>query len=477
MMRVSKTSLGNLEELSEGGFGKVYRVPDYRLPNDPAPLAFKEFTSDVAEQAASAQRAVAFRAALDAAGQAGLDQHSVWPRALVEDPGGSVIGLLMPLIPPDFFFRAPDPMASTMSSYPRDLMWLFTDAAYRAKTKADIPDVDLTERLILLGKLVYIVGRLHKLGWVFGDISGKNAVWALEPPRVLLIDCDGAAPLADRGRVQGHTPTWEPPECQVHPVLQSEATDVFKLGLAIIRALVLKQQAKDPAKLLVGRELDAAEVMLLARAVNPNPGIRPTAKELYAYLQQVVAARVQPPQVTFAQLRKHSIIRGHDARVDWQIENANGATLLASGRQYQVDLLQHFDGFAFRPDQSGPVILTVSNRLGSLTYDLGEITLYELPEFSVTIPDMPMPHVPNLPELSLASMAPVLDKVPVVRLPNVPAVPSLQTYDLIDTLMRGTVLNVELPNLAEVVLESSRVVAERIWDDAMERAEAARRGP
>src|SRR5262249_46287766 len=190
------------------------RVPDYRLPNDPAPLAFKKFTKHVAEQAASAERAVAFRAAMDAAGQADLDRHSTWPRAVVEDQRGSVVGLLMPLIPPDFFFRGPDPDTGQPSSRPRDLMWLFTDAAYRAKAQVDVPDTDLTERLILLGKLSYIVGRLHKLGWVFGDISGKNAVWALEPPRMLLIDCDGAAPLSDPNRDQGHTNTWYPPESQ-----------------------------------------------------------------------------------------------------------------------------------------------------------------------------------------------------------------------------------------------------------------------
>lgn len=476
-MRVSETSLGKLADLAEGGFGKVYRVPDYHLPDDPAPLAYKKFTKHEAEQAASAERAVAFRAAMDAASQADLDSHSTWPRAVVEDQRGSVVGLLMPLIPPDFFFRGPDPDTGQPSDRPRDLMWLFTDAAYRAKAQVDVPDTDLTERLILLGKLTYIVGRLHKLGWVFGDISGKNAVWALEPPRMLLIDCDGAAPLSDPRRDQGHTNTWYPPESQRHHVLQTEATDVYKLGLVILRALTLTQQAKDPAQLVAGRDVDAAGVVLLARAVSPNPGVRPTARELYLYLRQAVAGVAQPPQVAFARLRKHFLIRGQDARVDWQIANATRATLSAGGQRYPVDLVRHFDGFGFRPDQSGPVTLTVSNRLGSLTFDLGEVTLYELPEFSVTIPQLPMPHVPALPALSLASMEPVLSRAPSVRLPEVAAVPSLQTYDLIDTLMRGTVLNVPMPNLAEVVLESSRVVAGHLWDDAMTRAEAVRPEP
>ena len=33
------------------------------------------------------------------------------------------------------------------------------------------------------------------------------------PPRVMLLDCDGAAALSDTGRKQSSTPFWDPPEC------------------------------------------------------------------------------------------------------------------------------------------------------------------------------------------------------------------------------------------------------------------------
>ena len=94
---------GNPKLISEGGFGKVYRLEDYQLPGDPTPLAYKEFTTDVAEQARGAERAVDFRDAMSPGVQA-LDLVAVWPRALVVNQGGTVIGLLMPLIPKDFFF-------------------------------------------------------------------------------------------------------------------------------------------------------------------------------------------------------------------------------------------------------------------------------------------------------------------------------------------------------------------------------------
>jgi hypothetical protein len=477
-MRVSEKSLGNPKLISEGGFGKVYRLEGYRLPGDPMPLAYKEFTTDVAEQARSAERAVDFRDAMGPGAQAGLDQVAVWPRALVVNQGGTVIGLLMPLIPKDFFFKGNDAMTGEKKDLARGIEWLFTDTAYLAKAQVDIPHPDPTERLILLGKLVYAVGRLHKHGWVFGDISGKNAVWALRPPRVLLLDCDGAASLSDRHRVQGNTPTWEPPEFgSTQHARQTDVTDVYKLGLAILRALTQTLQAKDPGRIVAGQAVDVAGAMLITRAVDRNPSVRPTAKELYNYLQQVVASVALPPQVVFARLRKTFLIRGQDARVDWQLANATEVTVSAGGRDHTADPKQHVDGYSFRIDQSGPVTITVSNNFGSLVFDLGEISLYELPPLSVNIPPLPSPCIPDLQRLSLDSMAPVLGKVPAIQLPDLPPVPSLQTYELVDTLMRATAITMAPPDIATAVLDASRVVSQAIWDDAHRRAEAARPAP
>jgi len=384
----------------------------------------------------------------------------------------------MPLIPKDFFFRGNDVTTGEKKDLARGIEWLFKDSGYIAKAQVDIPYPDPTERLILLGKLVYAVGRLHKLGWVFGDISGKNAVWALRPPRVLLLDCDGAAPLSDQSRVQGNTPTWDPPEFgSKQHALQTDVTDVYKLGLAILRALTQTIQAKDPGRLVAGQAVDAAGATLIARAVDSDRDVRPTAKELYNYLQRLVASVAQPPRVVFARLRKTFLIRGQDVRVDWQLANVTEATVSAAGHDHKVDPKQHFDGYSFRTGQSGPVTLTVSNNLGSLAFDLGEISLYEFPPLSVNIPALPSPYIPTLPRLSLDSMAPVLDKVPAIQLPDLPPVPSLQTYELVDTLMRGTAITMVAPDIAVAVLDASRVVSQAIWDDARRRAEAARPAP
>ncbi|MGD0699476.1 MAG: hypothetical protein ABSA02_06295 [Trebonia sp.] len=477
-MRVSEKSLGNPKLISEGGFGKVYRLEGYHLAGAATSLAYKKFTVDIDAQARSAERAVDFRDALTPDAQASLDQVAVWPLALVEGQGRAVTGLLMPLIPEDFFFKGNDVMTGEQKDLARGIEWLFTGEEYLAQAQVDIPYPDPVERLILLGKLVYAVGRLHKLGWVFGDISGKNAVWALRPPRVLLLDCDGAAPFSDQSRVQGNTPTWEPPEAEPgQHVLQTYYTDVYKLGLAILRTLTQTVQAKDAGRLVAGHELDAAGALLIARAVDGNPSVRPTAKELYNYLREVVDPVALPPRVISARLRKTFLIRGHDARVDWQLENATEVTVSADGHDHTVDPKQHFDGCSFQLDQSGPVTLTVANNLGSVKLDLGEISLYELPPLTVNVPPLPSPQIPDLPRLSLDSMGPVIDKVPAMRLPDLPPMPTLQTYDLVQTLMRGTAVAMPPPDVTAAVLDASRVVSQAIWDDAHRRAEAARQAP
>jgi hypothetical protein len=64
-----------------------------------------------------------------------------------------------------------------------------------------------------------------------------------------------------------------------------------------------------------------------------------------------------------------------------------------------------------------------------------------------------------------------------MRLPDLPPMPTLQTYDLVQTLMRGTAVAMPPPDVTAAVLDASRVVSQAIWDDAHRRAEAARQAP
>jgi hypothetical protein len=459
-MRVEKRSLRPLTQLAKGGLGEVFRVGGYHLPGDSTDLAYKEFTSHVIEQAKSAERAVAFRDGLSLFEQADLDSHAAWPRALVEEPRGTVIGLLMPLVPPAFFCRMEDPDTGALTNKPVEMSWLAVGAQQRAAAQLQLREVDKLERLILLGQLIWAIGRLHKLGWVFGDLSLKNAVFALDPPRVLLLDCDGVAPLSDMGRHQPNTPLWYPPEIASGAThLQDDRTDVYKLGLAILRCMTPGKgaaSAKSPAGLK--GVLDAEGVKLTAQALGADGDLRPHARELYDYFYRVVSASVQPPEVLWARLRHPFRVRGQDVRIDWQIRYASAVTLIVGRQRLPFNLAQQPNGCVFQPTESGPVAIEVANRFGSLRVELGDVTLYDLPPFKVDFDFLPAPQVPKLPALRMTALDRVIAGAPVARLPEIPAVPSPDTFGLVQSLMQSATLTVPLPQFGVAVAQASAAV-------------------
>ena len=108
-----------------------------------------------------------------------------------------IVGSLMPLLTDDYFITLPDPPAREV----RDLNWLIATPDQLQANGLE-QDIDHVERLLLLAQLCYAIGRLHKHGWVYGDLSYMNAAFALGPPRLMLLDCDGAARLTDLDRVR-----------------------------------------------------------------------------------------------------------------------------------------------------------------------------------------------------------------------------------------------------------------------------------
>ena len=299
LVTVSRENLGQLKFLSEGGLGAVYNA-QVVLPGDTTPLAYKEFTSDNAAQAQSAQAVTAFRIGLPPAERAELDACGVWPRALVTDPSGTTCGLLMPLLPPEFFHRVSDPESGRMILRPREMSWLIATPKAIEAAQVDMPPISYTDRLTMLTQLAHSIDFLHRHGWVYGDLSFKNAVFALNPPRMMLLDCDQAAALDNPARRQPSTPFWEPPECSIQAgeqqMLQDTATDTYKLGLAILRCLTPGPGASSARSMdrLAG-SADAGLTDLIARVLSEDRSARPTAGNLHAYLSRMISLKPGPP--------------------------------------------------------------------------------------------------------------------------------------------------------------------------------------
>lgn len=416
---VQKSDLGSDSEIEggrikAGGFGVVYRLNNYRHRKDPTPLAYKEFTKDIDEQMRSASQAVTFRDSLGAADRANLDTYTAWPRVMVE---GSPCGFLMPLIPAEFFRSMTDDETGDPVRKPLAMNWLVATKTGIASAGLDLREVTRLEREMLLAKLCYAIGRLHRHGWVFGDVSLSNAVFALDPPRLMLVDCDAAAPQSDGRRSQGHTPFYEPPEClNDRARLQDAMTDVYKLGLCILRCLSPGKGAattRNPGRLAATHSPEF--VKLIERAISPDRTVRPTAKDLYVSLSTLVEDRIEVPEVE-AWLEQDTYLRGQDARILWRVSGALTATIsAANGLELTVDLSVHPDGYSFRPLASGPVTLTVGNDFGGVVeVDLGHLELFEIPPFA--------PAQISLPPVSYTTL-PAFTPTPIPGSSSLPQIP------------------------------------------------------
>jgi hypothetical protein len=434
-MPLRKADLGPQTKISEGGFGVVYSVPHYRMSGDPAtPLAYKEFTTDVPEQARTAERSVLFRDLLQPDDRTDLDRRAVWPRALVEDRG-SVVGYVMPLIPGDFFFQMTYAQTGQQTTELRDLKWL--NATHKQLDANGLSaDTDFVERLALLAQLVYCVARLHKHDWIFGDISFSNAAYAIDPPRMILLDCDGATSVAYAAlRPAVSTFGWEPPECaQLN--FATKATDVYKLGLATLRCLNpdgAGATIKDP-KRLAGL-LDQAGVALLTRVLSQDPALRPPAKELYHCLQAALNARITPPEVLMAHLLTPMRPRGTDARVQFAVRNVSQVTIAVSGgapMTVPVSMPGQPQVHAFPAQASGRLTLEAKNRFDTVRVDLGELEIFEMPQFDPTSITSTLPRlsVPTMDSFDADVLAPALRATPKIDVPQVPQFLSMATADL-----------------------------------------------
>jgi hypothetical protein len=403
-MKIARSQLDSLTPIAEGAFGRVYRVERFTLPGEADALAYKEFTSKEARQAAAAAACVDLWASLSRHERDVLGRYAAWPRALVTN-GARTCGLLMPMLGDEFFYTRRNSATGAQERSPRAMSWLIATAALRAKAGTDIPDIDPIDRLVLVANLSYALALLHRKGWVYGDLSFANVAFALNPPRLRLLDCDAAAPLSNAGRKQGHTPFWEPPEASAGG-LQDTATDTYKLGLAILRCLcpgVGGATTRDPARF--DGELDDRGVELVTRALSDRPGDRPAAKDIYLHLTSLLSGRVAPPVILRAGIAQQFLLRGQDARLEWRVQGADALLIEGPhGERVELDARQHPRGHSFRPGGSGPVTLTASNRFGSVIAELGAVDLYELPKLDLGRLRLPQPRLGTLAAFTAPSV-------------------------------------------------------------------------
>lgn len=290
--RLQRSALGSVSQIGKGGQARVYLAEQLRVKGENGPFVFKEYRQK-GISISGLDAMTAFRQRLGDYDRAILDVVTNWPLRVVEGADGGADGVIIPLISRSFFqdLRLPD---GSLSRRPRDGQYL-AQPPERCQ-RVGVPVVSLVDRYRFCRDLAFAIGFLHKRDVCLGDISFANVAYSLNfYPCVYLVDCDafrlkGQAPVVP----QLHTPDWVPPEGSR---VQSYRTDLYKLGLFVLRALsprALSAQNRDPS--WADRAIDPRGRYLLRKALSKDPQERTTAKEWYEHFGGILrgkAARAQ----------------------------------------------------------------------------------------------------------------------------------------------------------------------------------------
>jgi hypothetical protein len=472
---VDRSALGPMTEIGRGGFAVVHELKQFSLPGQPR-IAYKEFiAAPDPTTVANLTEVVDFRENLDPHRRQVLDGSAAWPLRLVVANGG-VVGILMPLVPDDFFFVQALP-SGKMWRAPSEAQWLIVDPAKAAAARIAVPASDaVLDRLVLCAKLAHTLGVLHHSGLVYGDLSLKNVLFATTTPlRIMLVDCDAATARTDV--FQANSPDWVPPEikngAQKH---QDVLTDQYKLALFILRCLKPGDRSSlemDPLRM--SGILDSLGVDMMQAALGADRSRRPTAKDWFRYLVDLIDALTAPPTVTRLDVDNALVLAGGTVTVEWSARGATSAVLAtADGKKLDVDPDK---GSVTVPIlQAGALVLTVANQYGETVAATDPVFVFVPPRIEYVA--VPEPSLPVLDTTAHRGLTEVLGTLaaerafaPVVVLPDLMPLPDFagagprpsdHAPDGPDSLaVLLSTLDTDATAVLEAAAESSRAAARR----------------
>lgn len=410
---IDEVGLGAVEPepIGRGGQATVHRLLSLRLPDCGGDLVYKRYRVPTLVSD-GVPDLIRCRSGMAADTRRWLDRFTLWPVRAVVDRD-QVLGVVMPLIDPGFMHHIRHDMG-TLAHRPREAQWLMTAPELLARSTTS-GDATTEDRFGVCRDLAAALRLLHDSGITFGDISPKNALWRVDDaPTLQLIDCDGARWAGTRTTVrQLNTPDWNPPE----PGPLSPATDLYKLGLFVLRVLAPgrgQTGSRDPerARPLLG---DIGTGMLAA-ALGAPPSGRPTAAQWFHHL--TTRAPVAPPSIHSVRLDDDVVVRGRPVVVEW---DATGAI------EVDVHLL---DGPSVRvaanepptatvsPLRSGPIRIVARNRFGETVRDTAPVFVLDPPVIRApAVPDPTAGTVLALPEFPAPDFVSVPGGITPIPLP------------------------------------------------------------
>jgi len=408
LLTIERDRLGTLgARLGKGGQATVYELPTLRLPDVEGPLVYKEYRA-THDSPDSLRRIVSARLSLEVAKRARLDAIAAWPARVVEDKGVTC-GVVLPRIPESYFDSLVLPGSNGTKDVPREVQNLFIDPALAGRLGRPAPSTE--QRLAVCRDFAAALTFFHdELAVVFGDINAKNEVYRLGPaPMVMYLDCDGVRPAGVLAvSTQLNAPDWDPPEGRD----LSRATDLYKLGLFILRCLSPGASTRrDPA--WATSTLDTAGQDLLARAVKGPSQDRPDARQWLVLLSRLLGEPIEPPRLGEVVAERPFVLKGQAVLVSWTAEDAVAVDITAGGHTVRVAGATGRGSVPVRLDEAGFIEVRAVNDIGVDCRVVGPIAVVVPPVLrSLPVPmprlDGPPAHLLAPPDLGLLPL-PTLD--------------------------------------------------------------------
>jgi hypothetical protein len=399
---IERDQLGALGAvLGAGGQAVVYELPALRLPDVGGPLVYKEYKSGHAPHGGLAS-VVAVRNGLSPEKRRKLEEITAWPSRIVSDHG-AVCGVVLPRIPDTFFHEITLLGTGLHKRIPCEVQHLFIAPDRARRLHMPIPTPE--QRLAVCRDFAAGMAFLHALGIVFGDVNAKNELFRLgSEPMVMFVDCDavrkaGSVPVM----AQLNAPDWEPPE----GVLLSSSTDLYKLGLFILRCLTPGAGSslnRDPAT--AAGVLDSAGLQMLTWALRGRSDGRPTASQWWQYLCRTLGQPDGPPRLHTVDVGRTLVVAGRPVSVQWVADDAVEVEISGPGCA-PVHADARGGSALVHPDRSGVLYVTVRNDFGEAHLSTCSVGVIELPTpqlMPVPIPDI---QLPDLGAMSLPGIATV----------------------------------------------------------------------
>ncbi|MEH0423958.1 hypothetical protein [Streptomyces sp. B21-083] len=227
-----------------------------------------------------------------------------WPIDVIHGKNGSVVGVMLPLIPQSFMFTDPDghQVARTL-----DFLYL---------ARAEPPPPAARVRLGVLLRVCDIFKQLEDLELTHGDLSAKNLVWREQDTHAYLIDCDGLTSWNKPATHGVATQEWTDPRRIADTIpAHDRFSDRFALALVLYRGLFLNPGGpRWPAGPRNGRwikptgfpdRLDPTLQQMFSRALDEpfSTSTRPSAADWHRALHTAFLTTGSPPSYRDGALR------------------------------------------------------------------------------------------------------------------------------------------------------------------------------